>query len=332
MLTKPHSHVARIRRLNVVGLHRLAWVVFACGVLTLAGALQAASSPALNQLDTWLAQRHYHRALQTATTWLNLNHRALRQKHLTRYQLQCVRARALLRLAEFSQARDGFRAAAAVAPTIPDARQSRAMAALIDHSTGGVYQHRFHRGGRLIVKRIKILPKTSRRQAMQALARDQWKTLHPKITRALGATSLNPTLRILPAMRVAVDVQSAADSSPDGSPAAKDQQPPALAAVNSVSAHLATRITAGLTALGATVNTIQRLANGKVRRGYTMVRRGLTPAQRDTLDNIADTCTRVQSALAKFRRLFPDFPQDLARLKPLTDRAQQVRASAARVH
>ncbi len=332
MLTTPTSPVARIARRSIVGTRRWALTALACGVLALAGAAHAAGSPALNQLNTWLGQHHNHQALKKATAWLNLNDRALKQKHLTRYQLQCVRARALLRLSDFSQARDSYLAAARVAPTIPDARQSRAMADLIDHSTGGFYMHRIHQGERLIVKRIGIVPKASRRQAMQALARQEWKTLHPRIIRALGATSLNPTLGILPALRVAVDVQSAADSRSDGSAAAKSDQAPALAAVDSVSTHLATRITAGLTALEATVNNIQRQANGKVHNGRQMMRRGVTPDQRDTLENIRDTCARVQRAIARFTRLFPDFPKDVATLKALTGRAQQVQASAARVH
>ena len=330
MAKQQHFHVLRIS--PRVRPHRLACAFFACSVLAFAGALQAAGSPALDQLHTWLAQRHYHRALQTATTWLNLNHRAMRHKHLTRYELQCVRARAMLRISAFAGAMDAFRAAAAVAPTIQDARTSRAMADLIDHSFGGVYKHRVHQGGRLIIKSFNIGPKASRRQAMQALARDQWKTLHPRIIRALRAASLNPSLRLLPALRLAVDVQFAADLEPNGSSVAKGAQPPALAAVNSVSAHLQTRIAAGLQTLQSTVYNIQRLSDGKVRSGRMMIRRGLNGTQRDTLQNIVDICSRIQRSIARFTRLFPDFPKDVTALKELNDRARQVQVEAAHVH
>ncbi len=332
MLTKPHYNVARIAWRSVAGPRRWMGVVFACGVLVLAGALHAAGTPAMDQLNTLLAQRHYHRALQTATLWLNLNRRAMRHKHLTRYELQCVRARAMLRISAFAGAVDAFRAAAAVAPTIPDARQSRAMAGLIDHSFGGVYKHRVHQSGRLIVKSFNIVPKASRQQAMQALARDQWKKLHPRIILALRRASLDSSLRLLPELRLAVDVQSAAAARGKGPSAAKSEQPPALAAVDSISAHLAVRITAGLTALQASVNNIQRLANEKVRNGRTMVRRGVNSDQRNTLEDIGDTCSQVQRAIAKFVKLFGDFPKDVAVLQALNGRARQVQMQASRVH
>lgn len=332
MLTQSHCHVARIAWRSVAGSRRLMGAAFACGVLVLAGALQAAGTPAMDQLNTLLAHRHYHRALQTATLWLNLNRRAMRHKHLTRYELQCVRARAMLRISAFAGAIDAFRAAAAVAPTIPDARQSRAMAGLIDHSFGGVYKHRVKQDSRLIVKSINIVPKASRQRAMVALAKDQWKTLHPRIIRALRRTSLNSSLRLLPALRLAVDVQSAAAAGGKESSAAKGEQPPALAAVDSISAHMAARITTGLTSLQASVNNIQRLANTKVRSGRTMVRRGVNSDQRDTLENIGDTCVRVQKAIARFVKLFGDFPKDVAALQALNSRARQVQMQTARVH
>ncbi len=332
MLTKSHCHYERIACRSVAGPRRLMGAAFACGVLVLAGALQAAGTPAMDQLNTLLAHRHYHLALQKATLWLNLNRRAMRHKHLTRYELQCVRARAMLRISAFAGAIAAFRAAAAVAPTIPDARQSRAMADLIDHSAGGFYMHRIHQGDRLIVKRIGIVPKASRRQAMQDLARQEWKALHPRIIRALRRASLDSSLRLLPALRLAVDVQSAAAAGGKESSAAKSDQPPALAAVDSISAHMASRITAGLTSLQASVNHIQRLANEKVRSGRTMVRRGVNSDQRDTLANIGDTCARVQKAIAKYVKLFGDFPKDVATLQALNSRARQVQMQAARVH
>ena len=331
MLPKPQFHIWREALPIQARSRRWGYAAFVFALLSLAGLLQAADSPALNQLDNLLGHRHYHQALHTATMWLNLNDQALRQKHLTRYQLRTIRARALLELSLFSPAIGGYRAAAAVAPNIPDARNSRAMAALISHSAGGIYIHRIHHGRSVTLRRISILPQAARRRAMRALAEDEWTTLHPRIIRALRAASINASLRILPALRSAVDLQSAAASVPEGARRGKPAEPPAQAAVSAVSHHLVVRITGGLGAMRSTVNRIRQLADAKVRFGKMMRPRGLTAAQRDTLRGIMDTCTRVPRAIRKFVRLFPDFPKDVAALKALNGQAHQVESAAGQV-
>ena len=165
-----------------------------------------------------------------------------------------------------------------------------------------------------------------------AAHRDQWKTLQPRIAAAQKASGLDTTIRLFAALRIAVDVQTAAQPATTQHGAAIGQKMPAVAALDAISQRLVSRIQTACRAMQANINTINRLANSKItriiNRRRVMVRLGVTPVQADQLHNIIQTCRDIQVLASRFTRMFPDFPKECDLLKQLNDSALQIRRSA----
>ncbi|MHB1234014.1 MAG: hypothetical protein ACYCZQ_15730 [Burkholderiales bacterium] len=302
-------------------------------VATSTGTAFAKGISALQNLNQLLDHHHDHQALQKASTLLNLNRQALRKQGLNRYNLLRIRAESLLGLKLFSPAIRAYRAAANAAHNTSDGRVARATADLIAHSVAGYYVPPSRRPASLhSAARIAIFGAASRLRAMRAFSQDQWKTLQPRIAAAQKASGLDTTIRLFAALRIAVDVQTAAQPATTQHGAAIGQKMPAVAALDAISQRLVSRIQTACRAMQANINTINRLANSKItriiNRRRVMVRLGVTPVQADQLHNIIQTCRDIQVLASRFTRMFPDFPKECDLLKQLNDSALQIRRSA----
>ncbi len=166
---------------------------------------------ALQNLNQLLDHHHDHQALQKASTLLNLNRQAFRRQGLNRYDSLRVRVESRLRLKWFSPAIRAYRATAKAAHNTSDGRVASATADLITHSVAGCYVPRSRRPVSLYsAARIGICGTASRLRAMRAFSQVQWKTLQPRIAAAQKPSGLDTTIRLFAALRIAVDVQTAA--------------------------------------------------------------------------------------------------------------------------
>lgn len=234
------------------------------------------------------AARGEHRAaLQKITTLLAPPNEPLPGD---RYELLMLKAECQLQLKDRLGAVTTFKSAAKAAGDVPQLAAARANALIIERSSSGTYTPAFAIGE----SPLDVLAPESRKTAMARLQQELWTKNKRDLDQAMRADTLPPIERVFTAVADAYCLELATTGE------AKQTGP----AMRELGAR-AFRLMDGEIARGArAIDGLNQLANSAQGYGYTgwaATPRGLVPAERNQLRELATYLTKIQSRAREYR-------------------------------
>ena len=206
-----------------------------------------------------------------------------------KYDLLMLKGECLLNVKSPSYAAQSFRAAMKEAPDFPKANVALANAIISEKSPKLAYTSRSAPKS----EPIDIVSPVKRTQAIGVLYDDTRKSLEPKIKSAMNSSQLTPMIQLIPQMMDLYALEWAASGSAQESEAT----------LKSMGARAREMIGPELKRLNARVSDIQFSASDMVWVNGIMTQAGLTPPQRQDLNDIGQYVQQIESTARDARTM-----------------------------
>jgi len=206
-----------------------------------------------------------------------------------KYDLLMLKGECLLNVKSPSYAAQSFRAAMKEAPDVPKANVALATAILSERSPKLVYASRAQSKS----EPIDILQPDNRKRAIGALYDDTRQSLEPRIKSAMNSSQLTLMIKLIPDMINMYALEYAA----------KDSAHESEATLQSMGARARELMGPELKSLSARVSQIQYAATDMVWVNGIMTQAGLTPPQRQDLNDIGKYVQQIEATARDARTM-----------------------------